>query len=327
VARATPRANSFSSAQSIFRILAWAEADQPISTSRVRKDLGVSDRQARDYLAFLVGLGRLRALRRGRVDEYYLNRPQSTGKASLTQAIGAELAVAALRALRGTAFHEGAEELVSSIRNSLPEVQGPRAVRLRSAFFTVRGSVPKNLEHAAHAETILEALMHGNSLRGRYERLSDGEISTYVLRPISLVVHHEGLHLLARKRDGKVRLFDVEGFRELERTRRTTSPSGSDLTARYEHAFGRYTDFPPRTVRLRLRGVAARQVRRRDFHASQRRVRDSSSELDVEFTVGLCPEFKAWILGMVPDVEVLSPREFRDEMRARLEAGVATNAI
>lgn len=322
-----PRANSFSSARSVFRVLAWAEADEPVSTSRVRKELEVSDRQARDYLALLVQLGRLRTIRRGRTDEYHLVRRDRGHTASLPQAIGAEFAVAALGALRGTAFHDGALELVSDFRNSLPEVQGPRAVRLRSAFFAVRGSVPTNADHAAHAETILEAIMHGNPLRATYERLSDGEVNRYTLRPISLVVHHEGLHLLARKRDGKIRMFDVEGFRKIERIRRTAAPSGTDLGVRFRHAFGRYTDFPPTPVRLKLTGIAARQVRRRSFHDSQRIVRDTGDVIEVQFLVGICPEFTAWVLGMSPDVEVVAPSELRAEIRRRHEAGMKTNAV
>ncbi len=313
----TPRANSFASARSVFRILGWAEAGEPVSVTRVRAELDVSDRQARDYLALLVEIGRLKTIRRGRADEYHLVRRGKDGAASLSQAIGAEFAVAALGALRGTAFHEGALELVSNLRNSLPEPQGPRAVRLKSAFFAVRGSVPINPEHAAHAETILDAIMHGNELRATYERVSDGEVNRYLLRPISLVVHHEGLHLLARKRDGTIRMFDVEGFETIERRRRATAPSGTDLVTRFRHAFGRYTDFPATAVHLRLTGIAARQVRRRSFHESQRIVREAPTEVEVQFLVGVCPEFEAWVVGMSPDVEVIAPPGLRAELRRR----------
>lgn len=321
-----PHANKFASARSILRILGWAEAGEAISVARVRAELEVSDRQARDYLALLVELGRIKVVRRGRSDEYHLDRRGKEGRASLAEAIGAEFAVAALGALRDTAFHDSARELVSNLRNSLPDVQGPRAVRLKSAFFPVRGSVPSNADHGAHAETILDAITHGHQLQATYEKVSDGRTNRYLLRPISLVVHHEGLHLLARKRDGAIRMFDVEGFRKLERLKRPTAPFEVDLTSKFQHSFGRYTDFPPETVHLKLTGIAARQIRRRKFHDSQRILRDGPAELEVQFVVGICPEFEAWLIGMSPNVEIVAPPKLRAELRRRCEAMARTNA-
>src|SRR5205085_8212142 len=166
---------------------------------------------------------------------------------------GVEFAVAALGALRGTAFHDAALKLVSSLRGRLRDVHGPRAARLHSAFYPVRGSVPTNPQHPQHAETILEAIMYGRTLRARYELLLTGEVKSYVLRPLSLVVHHEGLHLLARKVGGAVRMFDVEGFRELNRDREASPQTAIPVSSHFKHAFGRYTDFPPASVTLRLR--------------------------------------------------------------------------
>jgi predicted DNA-binding transcriptional regulator YafY len=167
--------------------------------------------------------------------------------------------------------------------------------------------------------------MHGHTLRASYELLATGAVKYYVLRPLSLVVHHEGLHLLARKRDGAVRMFDVEGFRTIERVREATAPADRTVARYFKYAFGRYTDFPATNVELRLRGIAARQVRRRTFHTSQKSIHDDGDELTVRYRVGLCPEFMAWLLGMSPDVEVVRPRELRAELRRRHADGARLN--
>jgi predicted DNA-binding transcriptional regulator YafY len=121
-------------------------------------------------------------------------------------------------------------------------------------------------------------------------------------------------------------MFDVEGFQTIERRRRTTAPSGTDLVTRFQHAFGRYTDFPTTAVHLKLTGIAARQVRRRKFHGSQHITRDAPVEVEAQFLVGICPEFKAWLVGMSPDVEIVAPLELRAELRRRCEAMAKTNA-
>ncbi|MDP2313814.1 MAG: WYL domain-containing protein [Pseudomonadota bacterium] len=320
-----PTANSFTSATAIFRILERVEDRGATTVKWVRKELEVSARQARDYLGFLEARGRVRVSLRGRTNEYHLAGDGDGGGDVLQQAVGAEFAVAALGSLKGTAFHDAAVGHVAALRRGLREVHSRRAGRLRSAFYAVRGSTPTNTHHAAHAEEILDALMHGHALRAKYEVVSNGEVRSYTLRPLWLVVD-EGLHLVARRRDGKVRTFDVEGFREVERVKRNTSPTDIDVERYFADAFGRYTDFPAHEVSLRFVGKAARQVRRRSFHPSQVITEDNGDQLVARFRLGLCPEFTSWLLGLSPDVEVLAPEELRQEVRERHAAGASRNA-
>lgn len=320
-----PLANSFTAASSIFNVLERAEKRGAVTVKWVRDALGVSDRQARDYLAFLVSRGRLSVVKRGRTNEYVCARHGDAGVDVMQQAVGAEFAVAALGALKGTAFHEAAVEHVATLRRDLRSMQGVRAERLRSAFYAVRGSVPLNRQHAANAEEILNAIMLGHVIRARYETVADGSVKSYELRPLWLVLD-EGLHLIARRRDGKVRTFDVEGFVSVERLKRAAPPSALDVETYFAHAFGRYTDFPPEEVVLRLQDKAARQVRRRSYHASQVVVEDQGGILLVRYRLGLCPEFRSWLLGLAPHVEVIAPSELRVWMHQIHAAGKTLNA-
>lgn len=322
-----PTANKFTSAEAIFHILDILEACGTTTVASVRTELRCCDRQARDYLAFLEARGRIKAERRGRTNEYHLVHRGTGGSNELTQAVGTEFAVAAVGALQGTAFHDAASAHVKALRHGLTDVHGPRAERLRSAFHTVRGSVPTNPDHAANAETILDAIKFGHRLRGTYEKLGDGSMVSYNLRPIAVVVHHEGLHLLARKRDGKVRTFDIEGFRTIERVKRATPPPDFDTAGYFANAFGRYTDYPAEDVVLRLRGVAARLVSRRRFHSSQCVVTADAGTLTITFRIGVCPEFISWLLGMAAEIEVLSPTGLREEVRRLHSAAAARNEV
>lgn len=312
-----PTANKFTSTGAIFDLLDALEKCGTITVAGTQEALGCCERQARDYLTFLEGRGRIKRQRRGRTDEYHIAHTGDGGSLQLTQAVGTEFAVAALGSLRGTAFNAAAVEHVKTLRSGLRDSQGPRAERLRSAFYAVRGSVPTNDAHAVNAEEVLDAFMRGKAIRGRYERLRDGVVRAYTLRPVAIVVHHQGLHLLARKRDGKVHTFDIEGFRSVETTKRTTTPAAFATETYFAHAFGRYTDFEPVDVELRLRGVAARQVRRRAVHPSQTVESDDGDAMTARFRVGICPEFEAWLLGMAGEVEVVEPQELRHKLHNR----------
>lgn len=325
-----PYANEFTSATALFRLLDWLDDRGTLTVRQVVEELECSERQARDYLAFLEQRGLVRRERRGRTDEYHRDRREAkrADAIALTETTGTEFAVAVLGALRGTAFHEAAIEHIKRLRRDLAGRQGPRAARLRSAFYAVRGSAPMNPQHAEHAEVILDALMHGNALDATYELVSTGEVKEYRLLPLGIVVHHhDGLHLLARRADNRqIRTFDVEGFRRIERRRgRTTPPPEFRMDAYFADAFGRYTDFPVEDVVLRISGAAARQVRRRAFHRSQRIASDDGTTVVVGFKVGVCPEFTAWVLGLAPDVEVLAPPSLRADVERRHATGARRN--
>lgn len=322
-----PTANKFTSAASIFDLIDWIRESGAITVAATRRQLGRSDRQARDYLAFLVRRGLLVAKKRGRVLEYRLATSGTGGSKELSKAVGTEFAVAAVKALEGTAFHAAALEHVITLRESLRDAHAPRAERLRTAFYAVRGSVPSNSEHADHAETILDAIKLGRRISGRYQRLGDGSSDTYELRPVAIVVQPGGLHLLARKLDGKVHTYDVEGFTRVTRLKKESEAVDYDVQGAFKHAFGRYTDFPPEAVVLRAKGQAARHLLRRRFHPSQVVETGSGGSLTARFVLGVCPEFEAWLLGMAGEVEVVEPRELRRKLHERHAAGARAHSV
>lgn len=82
----------------------------------------------------------------------------------------------------------------------------------------------------------------------------------------------------------------------------------------FADAFGIYgSGFEPRDVEIIVRGSWVNYLRRYRLHPSQ-----ENEELDdgirVRFRLGICPEFRSFLLGMIPDVEVVGPQSLRDEL-------------
>jgi len=321
-----PITNTFRATRAILRILGWLRDSERVTVERVEHELGVSNKQAREYLAFLVAEDLAIAQRNGRRNEYHLVRGGDGSTASLTTAAGAAFAVASVGAMKGTAFHESAAAQVQRISDEVRDALGPRLDRLRQAFHPLTVSVPRDPEHHAQiADTILDALRLDHKVEGTYRLLGNGADVPYTLEPMSLVLHLGGLFLVARKRNGKVRMFDVEGFRTLRRVRRRCRSTEFDPKSYFMNSFGRYTDYPVEVIRLRLGGMAARQLRRRCYHNSQEVVTDDDDKMIVRFVLGVCPEFEAWLLGMAPEVEVLEPVELRSKLRQRAMAFATMN--
>jgi predicted DNA-binding transcriptional regulator YafY len=87
--------------------------------------------------------------------------------------------------------------------------------------------------------------------------------------------------------------------------------------AYFAQAFGIFArNFPVEKVSLRVTGPWAKYLRRYRLHESQQN-QEIDGGLRVRFKLGLCPEFRSFILGMIPDVVVEEPTSFAEELRRR----------
>jgi len=320
----SPRAtsNTFTSATAILRILEEIQRPRVMTVRSAAKLVGTSEAQAREYLSFLAERGSISVTKRGRTNEYHL--PTAARRAnSLARTVGTKIALEASTALKGTFYYDQATDRLADDLQSEPD-DDPAYSRASNSFRLVPSSTPMDeAKHAAAAETILDALCDGRRLRGKYARLGDGRTKTYWLRPITLYLHADALRLLARKRNGQVRSFDVDGFSSLAATRKHRKFDPVEAPdSEFSFAFGRYLGFPPKASTIRVHGTAARQLGRRKFHHSQENGEYRDGHLDVRFNVGLCPDFVGWLISMVPEMEAIAPPELREMVVERLVRGL-----
>jgi hypothetical protein len=90
--------------------------------------------------------------------------------------------------------------------------------------------------------------------------------------------------------------------------------SDEDLEKYFENAFGIYAqNYPVADVHLEVRGSWANYLRRYRIHPSQQ-IEEGDDGLHVHLRLGLCPEFRTFVLGMIPDIRVHAPIEFVEEL-------------
>ncbi len=74
-------------------------------------------------------------------------------------------------------------------------------------------------------------------------------------------------------------------------------------------------------MRLRFTGAAARYVRLREWHPSQKVKDRRDGSLELTLTVSHLLEVRRWVMGYGPECEVLEPAQLREEVREEFRRG------
>lgn len=318
------RRNKYVAANRLFTILKWLDGGDVVNYRRICATFGVQREQAHDDVQFLQGF---RSLTREKVKNsiHFTRGHGGQGARGFARAAALEFGRASLGILSGTIYEEHVKVFCEEIR---PEVDPNRVLELQRvvASFHVRQNEASSLPDRHEViEDILAALQYGCALWMEYHRLRDNTVVEYIVEPLALVLYREQLQMVGRKRsDGKIRSFDIDGIIQCKRQLhdRFERPVGIDIPALYAHSFGRYTNLPPVRVVLRIKGEAATFLRRRSIHPSQS-VHVMGDEVRIELNVGLCPDLKSWIKGLIPDIHVEEPASLAEEIRTALEEGLS----
>lgn len=171
----------------------------------------------------------------------------------------------------------------------------------------------------AYVDSVVEAMRSNTELIIDYQRY-EGRRETFTMQPYALKVYNRRWYVIgyAKERD-TIRHLALERFLDLQTT--TTKfefPTDFDPWKYYNNVVGIYVDdkLPVVNLRLRAYGVQVEYVRMLPLHKSQSEVASKYGEF-AEFTYRVCltPELKSKILAMGPNVEVIEPAEYREEIK------------
>lgn len=319
--------NTFAATRRSHAIMQWLQNGEDVTIQRVIDNFDIKYPQAREDLKLLEELYGLSTHRDGRVKVWTWSG-FDPDYISVATAAALELGSIALDVFSDTPYRSEIERLASHCRNRVGERQRERLDRVSGALHLRRTWLPVDEELMTdHVETILDAVFHDRRLAMVYER-SDGEVRHYVTLPRKVVWYAGRLWLLAHHED-RLKLFDVAGIEKLEGI---DVPAASqepgdddasdtpfleddeDLRDYFANAFGIYAqNYPVADIHLEVSGSWANYLRRYQVHPSQQ-IEEGSDTLHVYFHMGLCPEFKSFLLGMIPNVRVHAPTELAEEL-------------
>lgn len=305
------------SARRLLAILRWFEAGEPVTYSRICQEFDVAAHQSQTDLQLLQEFYPIKKGRTGRFAVFHLDRAAARGDA-LTRALTLDLSSRALLLLEGTNYQREAERLRDAATSTISPAEAKDLRVILSALYFRRIEEPSFSARHEVIDKLLRAIQRRYPIRMQYQRLSNGERRDYDLEPLALVLFREQVQMLGRYRDppNEIHTFDLDGIIDCtwQRRERFQRSKKFDIPSLFQHAFGRYIDLKPVDVRLRVSGVSANYLRRRRVHPTQQ-LEELGEDVRVTFSVGLCPDLKAWVMSLVPNVVVEAPQELKTHVR------------
>lgn len=356
-----PPRNTFAASRRSHQILKWLQSGRAIKIQDVIDEFGIQYPQARADLKLLEELYGLATHRDGRVkvwtwsgiDPDYID---------LATAASLELGAIAVDLFKGTPYGQEIESFAEQSREHLSDKLRGRVERLSKALHLRRTWLPTDEERVVdHIETIVDSLFVDDPrwLLGEYVK-SGGTTKPYLLLPRRLIWYQGRLWTLALHGED-LKLFDVAGFRSLERYR----PAEADLSGDeqrqaegraegdrlppiqrgpeeleaflesldddpaefFEDSFGIFAGdhFDHRQVHLEVDGPWVSYLNRYRLHPSQENEMNDGS-LHVRFDLAVCPEFESFVMGMIPHVTIHAPDQLQERLEQRVRAWSATSA-
>ncbi len=171
---------------------------------------------------------------------------------------------------------------------------------------------------ARNIATALRARRQGRKLHGTYQSPGDDAPVARVLHPYCVVYRGDAHYLIAFcELRSEQRTFRLDRFHHLEVLEAdATIPGDYDLEEHFSGAW-QVTAGRRHVVQILLRGQSARRLMSQRVHPSQKVLRKTARELELEFHVAITDELRTWILGLGPDVEVLAPASLRRDVREK----------
>lgn len=179
----------------------------------------------------------------------------------------------------------------------------------------------------AFLNDILDAMHRNVELEIDYQRYERGQeeehMQTFQFQPYALKVFNRRWYLLGYKKEREdLRLISLDRIHDLKKlSTHFELPSDFDARKYFADVVGVYVDKGKQASKVKIRayGVQAEYLRSTPLHKSQAEVRSKHGEY-AEFTYRFCitQDLISQLLAMGENVEVLEPKELKEEMKERI---------
>lgn len=225
-----------------------------------------------------------------------------------------------------------ADALLEKVRGSLPKTIVRRMDQLSNVYGS---SVIPAKNFARHTQTIdqlTSCAIRERKVEIHYLGLNSNDFERRVVEPYAVYFDPDGATLKLVAFDNKrqaIRVFSVDRIQKIiELTKNFKRPPDFKLKDYLDENCFNGIHGDPVIVRLKVKGVTARIFAERKFHPSQKIIerkqkRGSSPEtVIIEMRVAKGRGLERFILGWLPDIEILSPNELKEEIKQTLLKGL-----
>lgn len=233
---------------------------------------------------------------------------------------------------KGSIFAGYADSLIEKIRQSLPTSVREKMDALSDIYGS--SAIPAK-DFARHTETIdrlASCAVRQKRVSVNYHSLGSNKEKTRTLEPYAVYFDPDGatLKLVAFEPDYKqLRVFSIERIANVkELNENFPRPKDFSLKKYLDENCFNGIHGEPVTIRLKAVGITARIFAERKFHPTQKTIgkkqrRGTSPEtITIEMRVARGRGLVRFIMSWLPDIEIISPKEIRDEVKRTLLKGL-----
>jgi proteasome accessory factor B len=225
--------------------------------------------------------------------------------------------------LKGTPLREGLESALAKIESGF----GPRdRARFGDLIFTHIARLGPTKDYAPHAATlsaVSRACLDRRKVDLTYRPKGDEAPKSYRFHPYCLAWSAGELYTIGHSEFRKdIRTLRIDRIAKIAVTSEPFErPRDFDPEEYLLRGFGMYTEGPAESVRIEFSGPAARAIREKEWHPTQRLEERPGGRVVLKMQVQGLSEVARWVLYHAPQARVLDPPALR-----KLVSGFAAEA-
>lgn len=182
-------------------------------------------------------------------------------------------------------------------------------------------NIPSGRRHLA---AVMEAMLSGNVLEIGYRKYKGGGEESLHVEPWAVKEYMKRWYLVGMCRErGAIRIYGLDRITALRKSEQTfTLIPSFDVDELFAESFGVYLADPEdvRTIVFRTDKVQARYLRDLPLHPSQIETgTDDEGRVTFAFRAGVNEALRMELLRLSDKIEVLSPKELRENLRETFE--------
>ena len=220
------------------------------------------------------------------------------------------------RAAQKDDIFEILEDLASKVENAVGKQGRADLDRIEKCFY----SYEKFGYQDAPPEVVwalITAIAQKVVCRVTYRSVGKDKDSDFRILPLRMFMHDQALYLHATSlRHGKIIALNLHRLTKLTPTKETAEPPADYWPEDWENnAFRIFLGTVVRKFRLRFESDVAPYILERVWHPEQDIKRLPKGRVELTFSCSDSPEVRGWIAQWRASVEVLEPKEVREEFR------------
>jgi proteasome accessory factor B len=220
-------------------------------------------------------------------------------------------------------FGADLESAFKKIESSLPAKHIAKLERVEEMFTPLVKASKKIDLNKGVFETVQWALLNQNILKLEYKPRKGNRAFPFEVHPYSLLFFKGEFYILCFVPGRGMRHFALEGIKKAERMKeRFEIPEDFSISEFLKVPFGLFHG-KPISVKVVFDKELSDYIQSRTWHPSQKIKELKDGRILLSMTASGKEEIKVWVLSFGPKAIVLSPKHFREEIRAEISQALA----